>query len=179
MTQYQQSTTGILNWYCMQISKCYDNLVKSLVVPLLWDTPMVNSWGVWSLNTKTLPRSGHCMWARLGLPMMFTQRQWRVWHISKLWVAVAAFSTQFCLGNNMKQMPTLHPANVFSHWQIQDFHLGGRSNAKGASIEAPQVMSGVGFGKGEWFGERDVPLPEIFWISCLRMVHFAYILTHD
>ena len=43
---------------------------------------------------------------------------------------------------------------------------GGRSRAEGARFEAPKAPRGVGF-------------PEIFWIFCLAMVHFACILAHD
>jgi len=31
----------------------------------------------------------------------------------------------------------------------------------------------------EGYGEELCPSPEIYWIFCLGMVHFAYILTHD
>ena len=52
------------------------------------------------------------------------------------------------------------------HWRIQDFRLGGRSSAEGASIEG---VWGLGNGVplpngGGVLGEGCAPSPETFWI---------------
>jgi len=47
------------------------------------------------------------------------------------------------------------------HWRVQDFRLGVKSSAEGASIEAPQAPRGWGLGvHGEGSGDGAVPLTQ-------------------